>query len=635
MSRTHTDALKRKLSGFFHEGLMFYQSYYDEICRDYDYKEGDQLTDDEKDELVDREQPPIQFNMISVRVDSITGTEQNAKLDIKYRARGANDSAKSDIYQAASKYVEDENDSGDHISTAFEKQVTGGIAGYYCGFGYDAEGPRVVEEEVDWKELLLDPHSKRYDYSDARFLIRRRWFDVEDAVAMFPEHAQKIRLHVGANVTHDGGGTYQRSDFSPGGLAGDDDRPFRTTDTEYQWFEGEWIDRGRQRVLISECYYRVNERRTLIRFDRTEEVEEFDPRDPTELQVVRMATEPYQILRDAPVKRVRVAMFAGPLLLEDEPSPYQHNRFPIVLFLGDRKHRTNCPFGKVRQMRDPQDVVNISFSKMMYAMGTQQVWYEIGTVMDANALADQANDPGARIECAPGSLSGGKIQRDRWETNAQLHRGVLDMANTLLGEGSGTTEAWMGQHSNETSGRAIQLRQSASGVTLAGYFKRYRSSLKQIAQIRIACIQQAFSAEMFSIITDQPEAAAIMAKDLSYIPDSGEYVRRTSMGGGKVDVVVDTVAHESGVRQQFAQELMQLISRLPDQVMAGLIDIPVDLADPPRRDEIVQRIRMVQQAMGFPISGSGSGGGNNGGGSPRQVQPVDVSQPPRVAATAG
>ena len=629
---TGKQALDKKslmLSRFFHESERYFNSYRWAVDRDYDYVDGDQLTEEEREILNSREQPPIVFNEIQSKVGAILGTEDGTKLDITYLARGANDAAKSQLYSAASKYVEDENGSPFEISRAFRQQTCGGLGIIYSGFNWNQEGPRVLEEQVDWRDIRFDPLGKKPDLSDFRFVIRKNWMDTEAAVAMFPDYEREIRESVGRPGYDSRDGRVMNMDEDQY-----TQRVWHDGDHVFGWRNDEWQDTGNDRVLICECYYRVFERRTLLRRHLTGEVGEIDMENPTAEQVVIMMEEPYELIENAPVQRVRLAIFAGPNILIDEPSPYAHNRFPFVFFWGQRKHRTGEHYGIVRNMIDPQDIVNLSFSKMLYALGTTQVWHEAGAVIDEDSLADNANDPAGQIGLNPGGLQ--KVRVERWENNAMMHKAIMEMAGVLLGENTGTTEAFMGQKSNETSGYAINLRQQASGITIIGnLFVNYREALKQLAEIRISNIRQTFTAPMFMRITDDPTAEAIIVNDLLYIPEADQYIPHNTITSGKVDVVVSAEPHAASIRQAFAEQLMQMISRLPDQAVIAMLDLPIMMSDPPQKDKILERIRMVQAQLGMntePMTGGGPG--NNGGGSPPLARIGSQEQPRSAAAVA-
>lgn len=628
-AKSDLDKLSKRLSRFFHESERYFNSYRDRVDRDYDYNDGDQLTEEERETLNNRGQPDIVFNEIQSKVGAILGTEDGTKLDITYLARGANDAAKSQLYSAASKYVEDENGTPFEISRAFRQQTIGGLGIMYCGFNWNPEGPRVLEEMVDWRDIRFDPLGKKADLTDFRYVIRKNWMDVEAAVAMFPEHERDIRKSVGRPGDESRYGRVVNMDEDQYNK-----RVWHDGDHVFGWRNDEWQDSTSERVLICECYYRVYERRTLLRRHLTGEVGEIDMNNPTAEQVVIMMEEPYELIENAPVSRVRLAIFAGPNILTDEPSPYAHNRFPFVFFWGQRKHRTGEHYGPVRNMIDPQDIVNMSFSKMLYAMGTSQVWYEAGSVVDADALVEQANDPGAAIELQSGGLQ--KVKVERWEQNAMMHKAVMEMAGVLLGENTGTTEAFMGQKSNETSGYAINLRQQASGVTIIGnLFVNYREALRVLAEIRISNIRQTFTGPMFVRISDDPDAERIIMNDLLYIPEADQYIPHNTITSGKVDVVVSAEPHAASIRQAFAEQLMQMISRLPDQAVISMLDIPIMMSDPPQKDKILERIHMVQASLGMMTeSMTGKGQGNNGGGNPPTARPGSQEQPRSAALVA-
>ncbi|NMV06322.1 portal protein, partial [Vibrio parahaemolyticus] len=56
----------------------------------------------------------------------------------------------------------------------------------FYGGGYNIKPVRRQEMWWDW-------NAQEADLSDARWLLRKRWVDVDEAIAHFPEHAEIIR----------------------------------------------------------------------------------------------------------------------------------------------------------------------------------------------------------------------------------------------------------------------------------------------------------------------------------------------------------------------------------------------------------------------------------------------------------
>lgn len=623
--------LQHKLSRFYHEAERYFQDIAESIARYYDYYDGHQFTNEEREELESRDQPVIKFNLMQAHINAVRGTEDRTKLDVSYKGRGEDDARKSMIYRAGSKFVEDENDTPFEISEAFFQQSCGGLGVLYTGFNPDPEGPKILEEMVDYRDVRFDPKSKKYDWSiDSRYFIRKGWWEVDHAINVWPEHKEMLKESAGRGLLRDSTG----QDAVPYGDA--PERMWYLQGRQFGWRSDEWRDEAENRVMISECWYKVYVKRNLLRRHLTGEQSEIDLENPTPEQVMLMASEPYEIIESAPVNRWRVAIFAGPNILSDEASPYAHNRLPYIPFWGQREFRTGEYYGIAQPMMDPQDMVNMSLSKLLYTIGTQQVWYETGAFVDDDIAAEQKNDPNGMVECNAGQLQ--KIVRDKWETNAQLQQMVMEMSGKILGEGSGTNAEFMGRDSGADSGYGIKLRQNAASVSLSSIFKNYRKSLKMLAELRLTNIQQAFTAPMFARITDDPEAASIILNDLLYIPEADQFIPANTITRSKIDVVVSTEQHEDSIRQAFAEQLMQMISRLPDEAVIALLDLPIEMGDPPRKDQVLQRIHAVQQMLlGMDTTGGAgaqNGRGNNGGGSP-QLARVPSKDQPRSAAAVG
>jgi len=605
------------------EADEFYQHWYERMMRDYDYYDGDQLTEEEILELESRDQPPIEFNRVQPTIDMFVGTESRTKFDMVFRPRGAFDEQTARLLNAADKYVKDQNSTDDEISDCWFSQLAGGLGILEQTLSPDPTREEILEQWVDFRDCRLDKKSKRYDYSsDARYIFRQKWMDVDSAVVLFPEYRDELYHAAGLSMPH---GERSRPEKS-----WEADRPslndgtWDNTGEHVGWRADEWRDKATNRVLIVECWYRTYEQAVLLKDKLTGAVQEIDPDNPTEDQVRMMYDGPVEIV-SAPIKKVRRAFFAGPNLLEDTASPFKHNRFPFTLFWGKRKTRTGEPYGVIRNMIAPQDVVNKNFSKMMWILGSVQTWIEAGAAEDINQLADDLSAPDAVCKLNPGGLN--KVQRHEFTDKAHLHQQVMEMANVLLGENTGAVEELMGRPTNASSGYAIELRQAQGSTIMGAMFKNYRRSLKLAAEMRMALIQQTFDGPKAVTITDEQGAG----ETLVFNDEDNRGNPINPIPTARVDVVVDEQAYRASVRQAFAEQLMTMVSRMPEPLILELLDLVVEMSDPPRKAEVMRRIKAVQQKYGAIVAQNP----NPQGGSPGPVATAPVQNQPAVARPVG
>jgi hypothetical protein len=628
-ARGSQDALERlsvRIRDWWDEADEFFQTFYDRVCKDFDYYDGFQYTEEERNEIEGRNQPVITFNRVKPSIDMFCGVEARSRIDMRFVARGQNDEPTGRLFSYADKYVRDQNGTEYEISDAFKGMVIGGLWWVEQGLDPDPTKEEIFERAVDWRDLRFDPRSKRYDLSDARYMFRSRWLDVDEAITLFPEFETELMMAAGLEMPESSPQrpekTWENDRPGIGSMSWDSDGE------RYGWRADEWQDKDRNRVMVTECWYYEPVTRSFIKDPTSGMVWEFDPDNPSEDVVMFMANNQVEVI-EAPHKKMKVAFFAGPNILADDPSPYAHNRFPFVPFWGFRNHRTGEFYGVVRNMIDPQDMVNKNFNKMMHILGTVQLWLEQGAAEDINQLAEDASDPGAVLKLAPGGLA--KVRRENNDDRAMIHRQVMEMANVLLGENTGAADEMMGRQSNADSGYAIELRQNQGSAIMGGaMFQNHRRSMKLLAENRIALIQQRYKGLKLISITDD----AGIPQDLVLNNGESNVIPRT-----KVDVVIDEQAYRTTVRQAFAEQLMQLVSRLPEPIVMEMLDVVIEMSDPPMKDMVLQRVRQAQMKFGVMFEqgmlDSSPGGGNNGGGSAGPVPTPRSNQPAQARPMGG
>jgi hypothetical protein len=196
-----------------------------------DYYDGKQWTREEIATLKQRGQPPIVFNRIKRKVDSILGVERNRRTDPKAYPRTPRDEQSADIVTQALRFVSDQTRLNNIFSGAFECGMIEGAGAAEVIM----DGPEDIKVNlIPWDEFIFDPRSSRHDFSDARYLGVLKWMDADDAIALYPDKGKEIE----AGVT--GSEKAFVADQSV------DDKPS----------SGTWIDRKRRRVQVCQLYYK-------------------------------------------------------------------------------------------------------------------------------------------------------------------------------------------------------------------------------------------------------------------------------------------------------------------------------------------------------------------------------------------
>lgn len=192
-----------------------------EKCRDY--YDSKQWTDDEAAELAKRGQAAIVVNRVKPKMDGLFGMEKANRTTAKAFPRTPKEGHDADAATEAIRFVLDDNAFKNVRSAAFENISIEGTGG--CEVILDKKTGKIEINHILWDRIIYDPHSRKKDFSDARYLGQVIWMDYDMAIQDFPDGADMLEDMLSSN-----GETYE-------------DKP-------------RWMDTTRRRVKIVELYYK-------------------------------------------------------------------------------------------------------------------------------------------------------------------------------------------------------------------------------------------------------------------------------------------------------------------------------------------------------------------------------------------
>ena len=146
-----------------------------------DYYDGKQWTAAEEAELKKRKQPALVKNRIKSKVNYLTGAEVQTRTDPKAYPRTPEHSEDAEAVTDALRYVWDNADGDEVRSEVKEEQIVEGIgAAEVIGEsrGNDVE---IVVNHIPFDRFFYDPHSRKRDFSDARYKGIIAWMDLSVA----------------------------------------------------------------------------------------------------------------------------------------------------------------------------------------------------------------------------------------------------------------------------------------------------------------------------------------------------------------------------------------------------------------------------------------------------------------------
>lgn len=198
------------------------------------YYDSEQWTPEEIAKLHKQKQAATVINRIKPKMDGLMGMERVNKTTAKAFPRTPKHEGAATAATESIRYVLQNNTYADIRSSCWDNIVIEGTGG--CEIlvkevkaknGKPADF-RITIKHIMWDRLIYDPHSRRKDFSDARYLGQVVWMDHDEALALYPGTEDVLENTIGTNSN-----TYE-------------DKP-------------RWMDNTRNRVKIVELYYRKSD----------------------------------------------------------------------------------------------------------------------------------------------------------------------------------------------------------------------------------------------------------------------------------------------------------------------------------------------------------------------------------------
>ena len=590
---------------------LSYQRY--EMAVDDDFYDGLQWAEQDRLILEERGQPALVFNQIKPVVDWIIGTDKRTKFDWRVLPRTDDDRKPAEVKTKLLKYTDDVNHAQYHRSRAFADAVRVGIGWLESGIRSDPTDEPLYTRSESWRNMWWDDLSIEPDYSDARYLFRARWTDLDIAQTKFPQYRGKLKsasrthdLFAGTDDDADSYQLYYRTDATG--------RPIHqrsyTEDASYA------VDNRRERVRLVECWYRKPARRKVVHmYDiRDQDYQRlhgsvYDPEaapSPYDEQVSRLVEDGYASVHDAIRMEVWCAIFCDGHLLQNSRSPYKHDRFPFIPVAGYRRKRDGAYYGVIRNQRDPQEDMNKRRSKALHILNSKYVIAEEGAVEDVDEAREEVASPDGWITIRPNK----RFDINMDNTVAQQH---LDMEARDVGyirETGGVTTENLGHETNATSGRAIEARQNEGSVVTTELFDNKHFALNLQGEIHLSLAEQFYTAPKIIRLTTDTGSMEFQAINDVVIGPNGEIDVENDISATKADFVVDLADYRKSVRQAMHDQLMDIITSLLQmggqgaEMAMAMLDVALDQADLPKKDLLVARVRKITGQMDPALEGS-------------------------------
>lgn len=342
----------------------------DKACAYVDNVDNEQLTPQQKQDAQQAGIPARAVNLIGRVVNGILGQEAKTRRDPVLDPDDDDFADVADVLNVRLKEAQRETDANMAISNAYSSQVRAGIGWTEVRRRADPFQYEYAVEDVPRDQMWWDWRARRVDLSDARWVCRSQWKDLDEVVAAYPKWRSTLEQAV------DGWASF----FHDGPIDEEIRRGYNEfqQSTRFRQRTSEWRDGSRRRVRMYHIQYRVPALVTILRVGFRKII--VDPQNPLHAEAISRGIGK---LERAPTMQIRNAIYAGPFRMLDEPTTLK--RFSYTPFFAFRRDADDTPFGLVESMIAPQDDYNESSQRMRWMLRAQQL------LIDNDALDETVN----------------------------------------------------------------------------------------------------------------------------------------------------------------------------------------------------------------------------------------------------
>ncbi len=544
------------------------------------FYDGNQMTADEAAELEARGMSPIIVNQIKPLVNSVLGLEAKTRADWRVAADQDNEQDLAEALSAKLMEAERETRADQACSEAFASMLKGGVGWVGVTRNADPFGYSYKVEAVSRREIWWDWHARKADLSDARYLVRERWYPVDSVAAVFPDKADLIYA----------AGSGWAPEWQD--LARESEPLLHAFNTERGWFEDTWRNVDRRLVCLREVWYRVHTRGKVVALPDGRTVV-FDKGNPAHVLAEREGLSP---VWEAVYSTLRVSIWAGPHRLQDEDCGRMP--LPYVPFWGYREDGSNAPYGIIRDLVPLQLEINARRRKLQWLLASKRILADSDALdrnyNDFSDLAAEVARPDAVVVLDPNrrNPNGISIENDLSLSAQQFQ--VMAEAGDAMQRVAGIFNSMLGAADGATSGRAIANLVDQGNTMQAEITDNYRFARTLVGQRLLELVTQDLAGVEVAVTVGDPgrQRRVVLNKPMLDAVTGMAY-RENDVSRTLAKVALSDVPSTPAYRAQAMTMIAEVIKGLPPQLQAPLVPFFLESTDLPKRREMADIVRKV------------------------------------------
>lgn len=333
--------------------------------------------------------------------------------------------------------------------------------------------------------------------------------------------------------------------------------------------------------------------------------------------------------RDVDTHRVKWYKITGKEILEERE--WAGKEIPIIEVVGDKVNIEGRIYKRslIRDGKDPQRMYNFWLTSSTEHVALQPKAPFVVTPQQVSGFekewgeANRRNLPYLRYNDVTGK---GSPKRELPPQISPGHMQMLQVNQNDIRDTLGMFESFLGEPSNERSGRAIFARQQRSQIGVFHFPDNLRRAITETGRQLIEIIPAIYDTERVIRIRGEKGDESIVAINQTVLdPSNGQTLRIHDLSLGKYDVISDV--RQYSTRRQETTELvlqaLQYAGQIP-QIAIALLALLFRNADTPGAEEVEE---IIKQAAGASGGEAGAAGGGAAPGSRPATQPQRPGAP--------
>lgn len=552
----------------------------------YDFK---QLTPEQKRKIwIEQGIDPRQTNLVHGVINGVLGQEARARGDVTIQADDDDLVDVSDVLSKAMKEAQREANADMAVSNGYAGQVKGGLGWVEVSRASDPLDYPYRVEDRHRNEIWYDWRATDLGLRTARWQVRKRWEDLDEAEAMMPQFKDILRSAINGwdlmNIPDDTNNILYRSY----------NNERRTTIRR-----DEWCDSTRRRIKFFEVWYRVPAEVVVMQISPTRRIM-FDANNPLHQMAVRRGRVR---LHKAITRQIRMALFAGPHRLIDVGTT--RRSFPYIPFFAFRDDEDRSPYGLIEGMISPQDEYNERRQMINWMLKARQMTMDSDALdLAYNSISDIVDTAGrpdmvAVLNPARRNINSGlKIGNDLALQKEQID--VMQDAKQLIQEVPRVYSTQLGQApTGVTSGVAINSLTEQGAVAMGELNDNYRYARRAVYEQLLDLIVEDHLEANLRVMLGNGSTRRVVVLN-TFHPQTGAPMNQVKDAPIKVGLA-DT-PNSPAFRMQEQQQMATMIQALAGnpQALAVLTPVYIEGSSIPSRQQIADDLRRV---TGQPTAG--------------------------------